>query len=106
MDLEEKYNCKLIVNVAIQTLTIVARKKLLQTITNEITVRIINNFFFKIHLNSKSYRHLRSHPEILTEIKEKHKLKLVELESDQQSIILEGGIVAIQSANVYLMFLV
>ncbi len=77
MDLEEKYNCKLIVNVATQTLVLVARKKMLQTITSEITTRLINSFFYKIHLNSKSYRHLRSHPEILTEIKEKHKLKLV-----------------------------
>lgn len=77
MDLEEKYNCKLIVNVAIQTLAVIARKKLLQSITQEISSRIINSFFYKIHLNSKSYRHFRSHPEILFELKEKHKLKLL-----------------------------
>jgi hypothetical protein len=77
MDLEEKYNCKLVVNVALQTLAVIARKKIINSIMKEITSRIVNSFFYKIHLNSKSYRHFRSHPEILAELKDKHKLKLV-----------------------------
>jgi hypothetical protein len=106
MDLEEKYNCKLIINVALQSLTVISRAKVAQTISNEITSRIINSFFYKIHLNSRTYRHFRAHPEVLAEVKEKYKLKLVELELDQQSIIIEGSIIAVQTANVYLMFLV
>lgn len=106
MDLEEKYNCKLVVNIAAQTLTVICRTKMVQTISSEITIRIINSFFYKIHLNTKSYRHFQAHPEVLAEVKEKNKLKLAELEADQQSIIIEGNIVAVQAANVYLMYIV
>ena len=62
LDLEEKYNCKLIINIATQTLTAICKAKLFETISKEITARIINSFFYKIYLNSKSYNHFKLHP--------------------------------------------
>lgn len=62
LDLEEKYNCKLIINIATQTLTAICRAKKFDIISKEITMRIINSFFYKIYLNSKSYNHFKLHP--------------------------------------------
>jgi hypothetical protein len=106
LDLEEKYNCKLIINVATQTLTAICRHKLLDAVSKEITIRILNSFFYKIFLNTKSYNYFKLHPEKLVEIKDKYKLKLAELELDQQSIIIEGNIVNVQTANIYFMYFI
>ncbi len=106
LDLEEKYNCKLIINIASQTLSVVCRKKAFDSLQREILSRISNSFFYKIYLNSKAYKHFKKEPETLEAIKKKYGLKLVELEVDQQSIIIEGSIVNVQTANIYFMYLI
>ena len=59
LDLEEKYNCKLIINIASQTLSVVCRKKAFDSLQKEISSRISDSFFYKIYLNSKAYKHFK-----------------------------------------------
>lgn len=62
LDLEEKYNCKLIINIATQTLSAICKVKSFEAISKEITNRITTSFFYKIYLNSKSYNHFKLNP--------------------------------------------
>jgi hypothetical protein len=78
LDLEEKFNCKLIIEISSQTINAVCCKKVWEPLNKEIKLRINNAFFFKIYLSTKSYKHFGANEKILEDIKKKYNLKFIE----------------------------
>lgn len=77
LDLEEKFNCKLIIDLSSQTINAVCCKKVWDQLNKDIKLRINNSFFHKIYLSTKSYKHFGANEKILEDIKAKYKLKFI-----------------------------
>lgn len=106
MDLEEKYHCKLIVDEINRTLSTLVAFDKKNAIHAEIKARVEDHFFYRLSLNRKAFRHLKTKPEKLQEIQTTYNLRLVELEIDSMALLLEGSALNVQKAFNYLMHLI
>ena len=103
LDLEEKYNCKLIVNVQTKILSILVKFEKLKEIKEEIRSRVDDHFFYRVCLNSNAFKFFKAHPDKLAEIKSNYALTLIDLELDSKALLLESSALNVQKAFNYLM---
>ena len=103
LDIEEKYHCKLIANLQNKTLSILVRNDRVKKIKEEIRARVEDNFFYRISLNTKTFKYYKANQEKLDKIKSDYVLTLIELETDSKSLLLESSAYNVQKAFNHLM---
>jgi hypothetical protein len=77
LDIEEKYHCKLIANLQNKTLSILVRNDRVKQIKEEIRARVEDNFFYRISLNTKTFKYFKANQEKLDKIKSDYVLTLI-----------------------------
>jgi hypothetical protein len=65
LDLEEKYHCKLIVNIQAKVLNILVKGDKMKEIKEEIRARVDDHFFYRVCLNSKAFKYFNANPDRL-----------------------------------------
>jgi hypothetical protein len=106
MDIEEKYHCKLIVNIQAKLLSILAQESKIKEIKEEIRSRVDDHFFYRVSLNSKAFKYFKANSEKLAEIKFNYSLSMIDLEIDSKALLLESSALNVQKAFNYLMHVI
>lgn len=88
MDIEQKYHCKLIVNIQAKVLSILVPASRIKNIKEEVRARVDDNFFYRVSLNSKAFKFFKTNPEKLKEIKSNYNLTMIDLEIDSKALLL------------------
>ena len=79
------------------------RKDKIKQIKEEIRARVDDNFFYRVSLNTKTFKYFKSNQEKLDKIKSDYTLTLIEVENDSKSLLLESSAYNVQKAFNYLM---
>lgn len=93
----------MIANLQNKTLSILVRNDRLKQIKEEIRARVEDNFFYRISLNTKTFKYFKANQEKLDKIKADCALTLIELEIDSKALLLESSAYNVQKAFNYLM---
>jgi hypothetical protein len=89
-----------------KTLEVICKFDDLKKIRQEITARVEDKFFYRISLNTKSYKNLSNDKPKLEEIKSKFHLTVLEIEEYSKTLIFEGSANHVQNALNTMMFVI
>ena len=78
----------------------------LKKIKEEVKAKVKDNFFYRIPLSQKAFKHLKDNPDTYLCMQKQYHLTMLELEEVGKNILLEGSANHVQGAFNYLMHII
>ena len=86
------------VDLEAKKLRVIGVQDKLNLLKSEVHMRLSNNFFYRVSLGKRVYRHVKSEDTALLAIQERFNLETCKVEYDNMSLLLEGRPDAIEKA--------